>query len=44
VVNISVFWGKILPLGDKKKGATTSTKDFIGKISPNSPYFKGKKG
>jgi hypothetical protein len=34
--------GKILPLGDKKKDVTNSTKEFWEVVLHNLPYFEGK--
>ncbi len=33
--------GKLLPLGDKKKDATNSTKEFWGIVLHNLSYFEG---
>jgi hypothetical protein len=35
--------GGISPTGDKTKTRATSSKDFFGKLSKNSPYFLEKK-
>jgi hypothetical protein len=35
--------GEISPLGEKKGGDETSSKDFSGKSPPNSPHLEKKK-